>query len=692
MRRWGIKRRVMFLAIVPAAMIAALLAMSFITDGIQGLDTALRERGMAIARQLAPASEYGVFSGNREILQALAQSTMRESDVKSVVVTDSRGKVLAVSGRPGMPVAVMAPTGEQARVIDGAAGSLVFTVPIYQSEVEIDDFELAAFGESADGVGRKTLGRVSVELSTAATATRQKRLVAGSLLITLLGLALSALLALRLSRGVTRPILRLAEAVRHLAEGRLDTRVAADSPGEIGELEEGVNIMAANLKAAQENLQERIDEATALLSHQASHDALTGLVNRREFEQRLERALRHVRELGQQHVMCYLDLDQFKIVNDTCGHVAGDELLRQLTFLLRKRLRERDTLARLGGDEFGLLLENCSLEDALGVADDIRQMVGDFRFAWQDKAFNVGVSIGLVAINGHSGSIASILSAADAACYAAKDKGRNRLHVYQESDADLMQRQGEMQWVSRITRALEEKRFLLYRQPIVSLDGSGGRWYEMLVRMRGETGEIVPPMAFIPAAERYNLMPALDRWVIDAALAACSRWERDGVDSCAINLSGASLGDPELVEFIRERFRVHGVAPRRVCFEITETAAIAKLVDSLPLLNELKKMGCRLSLDDFGSGMSSFAYLKGLPVDYLKIDGSFVKDLVTDPLDFIMVQSIHNIATAMGIHTVAEFVESEEIFLKLKEIGVHYAQGYWLGMPEPLEGMGFSHE
>lgn len=529
-----------------------------------------------------------------------------------------------------------------------------------------------------------------MELFTAATATRQKRLVAGSLLITFLGLTLSAFFALRLSRGVTGPILRLAEAVRHLAEGRLDTRVAADSSGEIGELEEGINVMAANLKAAQENLQERIDEATAQLSHQASHDALTGLVNRREFEKRLERALRQARKLGRQHAMCYLDLDQFKIVNDTCGHVAGDELLRQLTFLLRKRLRERDTLARLGGDEFGLLLENCPVENALRVADDIRQMVGDFRFAWQDKAFNVGVSVGLVPINGHSESIAGILSAADAACYAAKDKGRNRVHVYQESDADLMQRQGEMQWVSRITRALEENRFLLYRQPIVSLGGEEGRQYEMLVRMKGEDGGIIPPMAFIPAAERYNLMPAIDRWVIGAALDACSRCEED--TGATINLSGASLGDPELLEFIREGFRRRGVSPARVCFEITESAAIANLAETLPLLNELKGMGCRLSLDDFGSGMSSFAYLKRLPVDYLKIDGAIVKGLASDPLDFIMVQSIHNIATAMGIHTVAEFVESEEIFLKLREIGVRYAQGYWLGRPEPLEGMGFSHE
>jgi diguanylate cyclase (GGDEF)-like protein len=684
MRQWGIKRRVLVLALVPAALIAAMLAFSFIQSGIRDLNLSLRERGLAIARQLAPASEYGVFSGNREILQSLAQSTMREADVKAVVVADSRGKVLAVSGRPGIPVAAMAGVDGTPQVIASSGDSLAFTAPIFQSEINVDDFSLAAFGEAEAVKERKMLGWVSVELSTRDTANRQKRLVMSSLLIALLGLTVTALFALRLSRDVTRPILRLAAAVRLLADGRLDTRVESSSPGEIGDLEEGINIMAANLKAAQENLQERIDEATALLSHQASHDVLTGLVNRREFEKRMERALRNAREQGGSHVLCYMDLDRFKIVNDTCGHVAGDELLRQLSFLMRKRLRDRDTLARLGGDEFGLLLEGCSQEDALRVAEDLLEMVRDFRFTWQDKVFNVGVSMGLVALGGQNDSIAGLLTAADAACYAAKEKGRNRIHVYQETDADLVQRSGEMQWVSRINQALEKNQFLLYRQPIASLKGVKETAFEVLLRMKDENGEIVPPMAFIPAAERYGLMPEIDRWVIHAAFDAIRRLGGDGKGTCAINLSSSSLLDPGLADYVRDGLRRYGLSSQCICFEISEVAAIANLSETLPLLQELKKMGCRLSLDDFGSGMSSFAYLRNLPVDYLKIDGSFVRNMAVAKVDFMTVQSIHNIAAAMGIRTMAEWVEDEETLLRLREIGVDYAQGYWLGRPEPL--------
>ena len=685
MRHWGIKRRVMILALVPATLIAAMLAFSFIQSGIRDLDLSLRERGQAIARQLAPASEYGVFSGNREILQALAQSTMREADVKAVVVADSRGKVLAVSGRPGIPVAAMSGAEGAPQVIASGGSSLAFTAPIYQSEINVDDFALAAFGETeaAKGRERKMLGWVSVELSTRDTVNRQKRLVISSLVIALFGLIVTALFALRLSRDVTQPILRLAGAVRKLAEGRLDTRVESDSPGEIGELEEGINIMAANLKAAQENLQERIDEATALLSHQASHDVLTGLVNRREFEKRMERALRNAREQGGHHVLCYMDLDCFKIVNDTCGHVAGDELLRQLAFLMRKRLRDRDTLARLGGDEFGLLLEGCSQADALRVAEDLLAMVRDFRFTWQDKVFNVGLSMGLVALGGANDSIAGLLTAADAACYAAKEKGRNRIHVYQETDAGLVQRSGEMQWVSRLNLALEKNLFCLYRQPIVSLKGETEPAFEVLLRMRDENGEITPPMAFIPAAERFGLMPAIDRWVIDAAFDTIRR-QGVGKGTCAINLSSSSLLDPGLAEYVRAGLQQHGIPSQCVCFEITEIAAIANLSETLPLLQELKKMGCRLALDDFGSGMSSFAYLKNLPVDYLKIDGSFVRNMAVAPVDFMTVQSIHNIAAAMGIRTVAEWVEDEATLNLLRDIGVDYVQGNWLGRPEPL--------
>ena len=420
------------------------------------------------------------------------------------------------------------------------------------------------------------------------------------------------------------------------------------------------------------------------MSHLAAHDALTGLLNRREFEYRLEQSVLSASSGSKEHTVLYLDLDQFKIVNDTCGHVAGDELLRQLTTLLQGALRLSDTLARLGGDEFGVLLENCITTQALRVAEQLRQTVSDFHFVWLDKSFPIGVSIGLVTF-GAGVTTPDILRMADSACYVAKDKGRNRVHVYTEENAELAHRKGQMSWVARLQQALEEDRFVLYRQPIMALGQGCGSHDELLLRLCTEDGALIPPMAFIPAAERYGLMPALDRWVIRRALATHKlRYPPGGLPALvAINLSGTSICDESFLPFVLEQFALTGVAPSEICFEITETAAIANLTEATVLIRALKAIGCKFSLDDFGSGMSSFTYLKHLPVDYLKIDGSFVKDMMDDPVDRAMVEAIHRIGHVMGLQTIAEFVESDAIIAALREIGVDYAQGYAIGKPVP---------
>ncbi len=427
------------------------------------------------------------------------------------------------------------------------------------------------------------------------------------------------------------------------------------------------------------------------LTWQATHDTLTGLINRREFEKRLSQALADAKTEHHQHVLLYLDLDQFKIVNDTCGHVAGDELLKQLATLLQTRLREGDVLARLGGDELGVLLSYCPEDQARRVADTLRLTVKEFRFNWEGKSFDIGVSIGMVVIDTECLSVGELLSAADMACYAAKDSGRNRTHVYRREDMELAQRHGEMQWVNRLTRAIEQDRLLLYRQRILSIaDPSGNEeHYEILIRLRGENDEIIPPGAFIPAAERYGLMPAVDRWVIRTLFAAlATQAERAGFEnndcSYAVNLSGTSLNDEMLQDYVREQLLLYAIAPRRIWFEITETAAIANLPRASRFIKEMKTLGCRFSLDDFGSGVSSFAYLKNLAVDNLKIDGSFVKDIVDDPIDYAMVQSINQIGHVMGLRTTAEFVENDAILSRLHEIGVDYAQGYGIHRPEPF--------
>ncbi|MEN6587224.1 MAG: EAL domain-containing protein [Sulfuricella sp.] len=693
MKSWGIKKRVLFLALMPAAVIAFLLALHFITSGIQSLEDSLRERGLAIARQLAPASEYGVFSGNHDILQLLADSAMKEADVTAVTSTNIDGAVLAASGKSmGPPVLSDYKAGLFIAVADQGE-VLSFSAPVSQSQTEVNDFlQDVAVTQTAAPKG-KILGRVNLELSRENTRKHKQMLIFNSLLISLLGLAATALLALRMGRDVTVPVKRLADAVDELGRGRLDVRVEELSGGELRTLERGVNAMATALQVAQERMQERIDAATERLSYQATHDALTGLVNRREFERRLEKALVSSREEGRVHALCYLDLDQFKIVNDTSGHVAGDELLRQLTVLLQSKVREADLLARLGGDEFGVLLENCPLEQAQIVADLLRQTVKDFHFVWQNKAFVIGVSIGLVPITQECESLACVLSYADAACYAAKDLGRNRVHVYRIEDNELAQRQGEMNWVARINHAIEENRFRLYYQtimPLAAADNEGAH-FEILLRMLDDQGELIPPMAFIPAAERYNLMPAIDRWVVGTAFG--QYWKilpKDSLNqrhTCTVNLSGPSLCDDHFLDFIKRQFVLYHVPYDHICFEITETAAISNLSRAMDFIGELRAHGCRFSLDDFGSGLSSFTYLKNMPVDYLKIDGSFVRDMVDDPMDAAMVAAINQVGHVMGLKTIAEFVETDAVLEKLREMGVDFVQGFGIERPKPLEDL-----
>lgn len=426
-------------------------------------------------------------------------------------------------------------------------------------------------------------------------------------------------------------------------------------------------------------------EMARRLSWQASHDALTGLFNRQEFEQRLAQMLEEAQRDNVHHALLYVDLDQFKLVNDTCGHLAGDELLRQLGYLLKLSLRDTDTLARLGGDEFGVLLSHCHMQKANEIAESLRKVVHEFRFVWQEQHFEIGASIGIVPIDQRSESSIALMSAADLACYAAKDRGRNRIHLYVPDDAELSRRHGEMEWVSRIRSALTQNRFLLYRQAIYSIQTGipVEAHTEILVRMMAEDGCIIDPGQFIPAAERYDLMPQIDRKVVELTLAHLAH-DHTAPRSVAINLSGASIGNEEFLEFVRALINDSGINPSRLCFEITETAAIANLASAMHFMGELKKMGCYFALDDFGSGLSSFTYLKNLPVDYLKIDGSFIRDVVDDPHDRAMVEAISRVGHAMGLKTVAEYVESEATLQLLRHIGIDYAQGHAIEVARPL--------
>jgi diguanylate cyclase (GGDEF)-like protein/PAS domain S-box-containing protein len=422
------------------------------------------------------------------------------------------------------------------------------------------------------------------------------------------------------------------------------------------------------------------------IRHQATHDSLTGLVNRPEFERRLQRVLQSPDDTAR-HALCYLDLDQFKVINDTCGHTAGDELLRQVGVILRGSVRKRDTVARLGGDEFAILMEHCTLPQANRVAREVREKIAEYRFRWNEHVFGLGVSIGLVQITESSGSMASLMKQADTACYAAKEHGRNRVHVYDPGDVTVERRQGEMLWVSRITAALEERRFTLLAQPALPRPGSGGEEYVEILLRYPDDGGVATPDEFLPAAERYSLSPRIDREVVGMVLDWYARHRSllDPRTIIAVNLSALSLTDETLLDYIQTECTHLSLPFDRFCFEVTETAAIGNMARALHFFQTLRARGCRFALDDFGSGLSSFGYLRSLPVDFLKIDGVFVRDCVKDPVDMAMVRSINDIGHVMGIRTIAEFVETPEVAAKVVTLDVDYLQGYGICRPLALD-------
>jgi diguanylate cyclase (GGDEF)-like protein/PAS domain S-box-containing protein len=429
------------------------------------------------------------------------------------------------------------------------------------------------------------------------------------------------------------------------------------------------------------------------LKYQAKHDALTGLVNRYEFERSLQELLNESRRNHSSHALLYMDLDQFKVINDTCGHDAGDELLRQLARLLKKYITDNDTLARLGGDEFAVLLGSCDLQCATSVGQTLHRAITEYRFVWRDASFSVNVSIGVVAIEHTTQDIATLMSAADTACYSAKEEGPKHVHVYQPDDVEVLRRHREMAWIAKINRALEEERFELFYQTIVPVNSDDDALdhsklhYELLLRMRDEKGKIIKPISFLPAAERYKTTPMLDRWVVKNALKFLSSNPRhlEQLGTCSINLSGHSVSDKDFLYYLLDQLLSSGITPSKICFELTETATIANLASATEFMEILRERGCRFALDDFGTGLSSFEYLKNLPVDFIKIDGQFIRDVAIDPINYAMVRSINEIARVMSKRTVAEFVETEATLSTLREIGIDYAQGNVISIPRPIK-------
>ncbi len=427
---------------------------------------------------------------------------------------------------------------------------------------------------------------------------------------------------------------------------------------------------------------------TRQMSYQASHDPLTGLFNRREFERRLDEVMNDARAGGSGHVLCYLDLDRFKAVNDTCGHLAGDSMLREVAGILKEQVRDSDAVARIGGDEFGMLLIGCPLDKARQIADDICTAVKDYRFVWRDRIFTIGVSVGLVELGRESGNLEDALGAADSACYVAKQQGRGRVHVYSARDEAVARQRGEILWLQRLQAALKEDRFELYVQPIVSVDGrpDSGPAFEILLRLADDEAGRVSPVDFMQAAERYHLMPSVDRWVLQTALSAVASGalKIPAGRSFTVNLSGQTLGDPQFLEFVVDCLDRTGVSPAQVCFEIPEASVSSNVAHAARFIAVLHGMGCEFALDDFGSGLGSFANLKQLAMDYLKIDGSYIRALGTDDVSLPMVTAMIDLARGLGIRVIAEHVENEPVLEQVRQLKVDFMQGYMVGRPRPL--------
>ncbi len=626
------------------------------------------------ANQFAAAD--ATFHLDTPAAEEVAKGILQYKYITSVIITNESNEVLTQR------------TSENVKRAENVEGYEIFG--------EIKNFNQPLYLKSGQNIGNLSI-YIDPVLASEGFLDR-------SVLVLLSGLVRNILLAFILVflfyKTTTKKVLAIAVALNNIDLTNQNKKslspINNKQKNELDDLGDSINrlldiIYSDTLK--REQREQALHASQKELTYQANHDVLSGLVNRRGFELHLSYAMETKQAENAEHVFCYLDLDQFKVINDTCGHIAGDELLRQISQLLKKHVRKHDVLARLGGDEFGILMVNCDIENAKSIAQNLIDKVSRYRFLWEDKPFAISVSIGIAPVSDCINNANDLLRNADIACYAAKDAGRNCFRIYTESVLDIAKVHGEMQWVTKINWALENNKFCLYAQIIQPnvLNEHCGFHYEVLLRMIDETGLLISPNAFLPAAERYHLMTKIDKWVIRNQFDYLSRHPEHlaALELCSINLSGPSLTAPGFLQAVIDYLYYYQIPAEKICFEITETAAISNLTDATNFINEMHKKGCSFALDDFGTGLSSFAYLKYLPVDFLKIDGVFVKGIVDDPIDYAMVKSIHEVGRVMGKKTVAEFVENNDVVLKLKEIGVDYSQGYGIAKPCPIEELNF---
>jgi diguanylate cyclase (GGDEF)-like protein len=685
MNRLTLRHRLLFLTLLPSALIAVALVVYFTVSGIRTLEGELRLKGLATVRYLAPISEYGIIAGQVESLHGLAQATVQESGVKAAVVVNQKGRTIAVSGRVSLSAEDLRQTLEAPRQVAETDQWIAFGAPVKRSMTETDLlFEPSA--AASKPATQEIIGFVFVEYDKGELADKQRELVQRGLMIVLFGLLVLAALAIAMADNLARPVMRLVQAVNGMSSGKLDTRVPISSSGELGVLENGFNQMAARIEEVHLSMQSRIEEATAQLAFQARHDALTGLLNRREFEHRLEKALESVQAGDNEFSVIFLYLDRFKQVNDTCGYLAGDELLRQMGLLFQGRLREDDTLARLGGDEFSIILPNCTGTRARQVAEDICGLASAYRFIWQDKVFAIGASIGITTVNRKVHNIAEILAAGDAACHRAKESGRNRV-CEQEISPNQERRHESSNWAGRIAAALNEDRLAVEALPLRPLQISmGGHVVEVTARLNEPGQAPVSLTALIDAAERYDLAPTIDRRLIDTAVNALARAkQRQRNLYCLVPLSRGSIRNRETIDYIARSLANRNLAGNKLCFVFAEDILTHLTSQAMEFSRQMRTLGCEIGLDDFGGGLSSFSHLRSIYPSHVKLSRSLTRDLGGNRASTALLRAVQEITSDQHIRSIAEDIDDLETLEQLRDLGIDYAQGKAVAPSEPFE-------
>ncbi len=686
MTRLNLRQRLLLLSLLPSAVIAITLVSYFTLSGIRTLEGELRAKAISSVRYLAQISEYGIIAGQVENLHGLAQAVVQDAGVKAAVIVNPKGRAIAVSGRVSLGSEFLRKQLDGPGLVTETEHWMAFGAPVLRSLNETDLLFEPLAGPTPQDSG-EVIGHVFVEFDKSELLNRQRELLLRGLMIVFVGLVLIALLAIAMADNLTQPIRRLVQAVRQMSSGHFDTRVVQQSSAEFGILEQGFNEMASHIEEVHASMQSRIEEATAQLAFQARHDALTGLLNRREFEHRLARTLSAVQAGSDECSLLFIDLDRFKPVNDSCGHLAGDELLRQISQLFLGRLREDDTLARLGGDEFGIILFNCSGSRARQVAEDLCGLAGAYRFIWQDKVFSVGASIGLTPISRRSRNINEILAAGDAACYRAKESGRNQ--VCEQEAADLPdRRQDGNNWAERISKALAEDRLALDALPMQALQSEqiGGHCVELSARLH-EPGQ--PPVALstlIDAAERNDLTSGIDLRFVGAAINALDRAHRRGKQlHCLVPVSGASMGERQLIEFIARELDEKGLPGKGLCLLFSEELISNQSGMAMEFTRQVRALGCEVGLDDFGGNLASFSQLRAIAPTCIKLSRSLTRDIGSNRVSTALLRAVQEITADQHIYSIAENIDDPATLAQLKTLGISYAQGPAVAPIEPFE-------